>query len=108
VSGISITESDRQRLHGATGLIASVDPDGYPHIVPVAVSVDGNVLMCNTGEQTRKVRNLQRDAKVGLCVHGDPKWSITLQGSAALQSVGEGRTIIRITPVRKIKFGYAD
>jgi hypothetical protein len=101
----ALTGLERAHLHGATGVIATVDADGYPHVVPLTVEVDGDYLVCNTGDNTKKVRHIRANGMVGLTVYGDPKWCVSVQGSAVLEPVGNGRMVIRIKPVRKISWG---
>jgi general stress protein 26 len=52
--------------------LATLDRDGYPHLVAMsfAVDADGNIVMTSFGK-AQKVINLQRNPKVGVMVeHG--------------------------------------
>lgn len=69
-----------------TGKVATVRPDGSPHLVPVWFVVDGDDLVFTTGADTVKGRNLARDGRVALCVDDErpPYAFATLEGRAEL------------------------
>ncbi|MFL5627881.1 MAG: PPOX class F420-dependent oxidoreductase [Ktedonobacteraceae bacterium] len=46
--------------------IATVMPDGTPHVTPVWVDFDGSHILVNTVKGRRKVVNMQERPKVGL------------------------------------------
>lgn len=51
-----------------TGKLATVRADGRPHIVPVALDLDGDALIFLVKSASVKARNMQRDPRVCLCV----------------------------------------
>jgi len=56
-------------LPARTGKLATVRPDGRPHVAPVWYEVDDDgALLFNTGASTVKGRNLLRQAWASLCV----------------------------------------
>jgi PPOX class probable F420-dependent enzyme len=63
-----------------TGKLATVRPDGRPHVAPVWYDVDDDgSLVFNTGEETVKGRNLRRDPRASLCVDDDrPPFSFVI------------------------------
>jgi len=66
-----------------TGKLATVRPDGRPHVAPVWYDVDADgSLVFNTGASTVKGRNLLRDPRASLCVDDDrPPFSfVTVEG----------------------------
>ena len=64
-------------------LLATTDPDGRPHVVPVlAVSLEGTVCFV-TFRQSRKARNLARHNGCAVTVPGDDV-DVVLEGSAHL------------------------
>jgi nitroimidazol reductase NimA-like FMN-containing flavoprotein (pyridoxamine 5'-phosphate oxidase superfamily) len=71
------------RLEGeATHWLATVRPDGRPHLVPVlAVWVDGTVYFC-AGPSTRKARNLMQAPHCAISARGDGV-DIVVEGRAA-------------------------
>ena len=75
--------------------MATVRPDGRPHIAPVWYDVDDDgSLVFNTGESTVKARNLRREPRVSLCVDDDrPPFSfVVVEGVATLsEDLGEVR-----------------
>jgi PPOX class probable F420-dependent enzyme len=50
------------------GYVATVRPDGRLSVVPVGVVRDGEVLKISAPTSTYKVRNLQRDPRITVCV----------------------------------------
>jgi nitroimidazol reductase NimA-like FMN-containing flavoprotein (pyridoxamine 5'-phosphate oxidase superfamily) len=73
----------RRRLEEAdTYWLATVRPDGRPHVVPVlAVWVD-DALHASAGASTRKGRNLARDPRCVVAA-GGPSLDLVLEGRAA-------------------------
>jgi PPOX class probable F420-dependent enzyme len=51
-----------------TGKLATVGPDGAPHVAPIWFVLDGDDVVLMTGARTRKGRNLRRDPRVSLVV----------------------------------------
>jgi len=51
--------------------IATILPDGSPHVTPVWVDYDGEYLIINTPVGTRKDRNMLADPRVALSIY-DP------------------------------------
>ena len=62
--------------------LATVLPDGGPHVVPVWVAWEGDRLAFLTGPGSRKARNLARDPRVAVSVTetGNPYVMATLRG----------------------------
>ena len=74
-------------LPARTAKLATVRPDGRPHLAPVWYDVDDDgSLVFNTGESTVKGRNLRRDPRVSLCVDDDrPPFSfVVVEGVAEI------------------------
>jgi hypothetical protein len=68
-----------------TAKLATVRADGSPHVVPVGFVLDGDDWVFMTSADSVKGRNLQRDARVSLCVDEvDPHAFVTVTGTAAL------------------------
>lgn len=72
-----------------TGKLATVSADGSPHVAPIWFTVDdeGSVVF-NTGSNTVKGRNLQRDPRVSLCVDDEspPFAHVVLHGIAEISN----------------------
>jgi PPOX class probable F420-dependent enzyme len=51
-----------------TGKLATVRPDGRPHVVPVWFVLDGDDVVFTTGADTVKGRALRREGRATLCV----------------------------------------
>jgi PPOX class probable F420-dependent enzyme len=56
------------------GVIATLLPDGNPHLTVVWVDYDGEHVLINTAEGRRKTRNVRRDPRVGLLVIDPDDW----------------------------------
>lgn len=93
--------------------MTTVDPDGYPHSVPVIFAIDDNDLVTpidrkpKTGKKLRRLLNLERDPRATFLAD---KWSeewtelawVMIRGRASLQpsdrSVSEVEAIIARYP----------
>jgi PPOX class probable F420-dependent enzyme len=82
-----IPDSARSMLKGLPlGYLASVRPDGGLSVVPVGVMLDQDVLRISTPARTYKVRNLERDSRVTVCIPNpeDPRQYVQIRGTAEL------------------------
>jgi nitroimidazol reductase NimA-like FMN-containing flavoprotein (pyridoxamine 5'-phosphate oxidase superfamily) len=71
LTGLSWAAARRRLAGGDTYLLATVRPDGQPHVVPVlGVWLDG-ALHFNTGRTARKARNLAGNPRCVVTVAGD-------------------------------------
>lgn len=75
-------------LKGGTYWLATVRPDGRPHVVPVGPTWAGDVLYFTTGQGTVKGRNLAQNAHCVLTFAGSG-FDIVIEGEAAKVSNGE-------------------
>jgi PPOX class probable F420-dependent enzyme len=82
-------------LPARTAKLATVRPDGRPHLAPVWYDLDDDgSLVFNTGQSTVKGRNMLHEPRVSLCVDDDrPPFSfVVVEGVAELSDdVGEVR-----------------
>lgn len=69
-----------------TASLATVRPDGSPHVAPVWFDLDGDAVVFTTWHTTVKARNMRRDARVGLCVDDEapPFAFVVIEGEAEL------------------------
>ena len=65
-----------------TTWLATIQPDGRPHVVPVGVFFDGGTLYFTSGRRTRKGRNLARDSRCTVTVATHP-FDLVFEGRAA-------------------------
>ena len=72
--------------HTRTAKLATVRADGRPHVAPDWFDLDGETLVFNTGQDTVKGRNMQRDPRVCLCIEDDqPPFSfVIIEGTVTL------------------------
>jgi PPOX class probable F420-dependent enzyme len=70
-----------------TAKLATVRPDGRPHVVPVWIHLDGDDVMFTTGADTVKGRAIERDGRVALCVDDErpPFAYVLIEGRAEVQ-----------------------
>lgn len=86
-----LSERDRRILEAPNFAgLATVMPDGAPHVSTVWIDLDGEEVLVNTGEGLVKTENLRRDARVALSVfdqQDDPYEQVVIRG-----------TVVGITP----------
>ena len=88
-----------------TGKLASVRPDGRPHVVPIWFVVDGDELVFNTWHTSVKAKNLQNDPRVAISVDEEaPLYAfVMIEGNATLD---EGTPESRLEVATKIGGRY--
>lgn len=69
-----------------TAKLASVMPDGRPHVTPVWFVLDGDDLICTTWHTSAKARSLRQNPRVSVCVDDDrPPYAFAmLEGTASI------------------------
>ena len=65
--------------------LATVRPDGRPHVVPIWFDLDSDQLLFTTWHTSVKARNLRHDPRLSLCVDDEapPFAYVKLDGTAA-------------------------
>lgn len=71
--------------------VASVQPDGAPHSVPVWIGTHDNHVVIMTGPGSQKARNLQRDPRVAISLTpaDNPSYPVFLRGRVVAWLSGE-------------------
>lgn len=75
--------------HGTrTASLATVLPDGTPHVMPVWFVLDGDQIVFTTPADSAKGRNIRRDPRVALVVDDEepPYAFVHLRGTAAIST----------------------
>lgn len=92
-----------ERTNQTLGVLTTNGRNGYPHSAPVGVHWSGGALHFETGSNSAKLRNLERDPRVSLLFYGKPKWGVLISGTAEILSRGTGdeQAQVRVVPVRK-------
>lgn len=111
--------------------VATIEPDGSPHVTPVWVDTDGEHIIFNTAKGRAKYTNIERNPVVAVSVvdKANDFRTLWLKGTAELidegadehidrmaqkylgqdtypfRQPGEERVIVRITPTRKLNRG---
>ncbi len=77
---------------GRTGHLATVRADGRAHVAPVWFTLDGDDVLCNTGADTVKGRNLRRTGRAALSVDlpVHPYGFVHLEGPVLLDDDHDG------------------
>jgi PPOX class F420-dependent enzyme/OxyR family protein len=112
----SLTPEELEYLTGERrlGRLATVQPDGFPHAVPVGWRYNADLGTIDISglnfAATKKFRNVAANPKVAFVVDDVlPPWrprSVMIQGSAeALEAPESGEALIRITPRNVISWG---
>lgn len=77
---VLLTDEQRAWLTGTLyGHLATLMPDGSPHVAPVWVDADGDHILVNSTESRLKTRNTRRDPRVALSVRRDED-ELTVRG----------------------------
>ena len=119
MSAFSAAELHYLRTERLLGRLATVDPSGQPHVVPVGWRYNPELDTIDIGgrdfARTRKFRNVARNPRVAFVVDDVlPPWQprcVQIRGHAdALQAISstEGQPpapIIRITPTKVVSWG---
>jgi PPOX class probable F420-dependent enzyme len=91
----SRTSAPRSIADARVARLATVDPQGRPHIVPICFAIDGNRLYTAVDEKPKRTRRLRRLANIEanpavevLVDHYDEDWSrlwwVRLRGTARI------------------------
>lgn len=64
-----------------TTWLTTINPDGIPHVMPVGVQSVAGTWYFTSGPETRKSRNLVRDARCSVSVATEP-FDLVLEGTA--------------------------
>jgi pyridoxamine 5'-phosphate oxidase family protein len=115
------TDKELEYLAGQRlGRIATVGPDGQPHVVPTSFRYNAEHDAIDVGglrmSQTKKLRDVQRTGRASIVIDDVlPPWQprmIEVRGSAAVVPSGGKAlnerfedTVVRIQPRRIISFG---
>lgn len=80
----------QQFLQGAhVAALATVRPDGRPHVTPVWYEYDGRDFTVSTFRNAQKVRNIRRKGFAALCIysHQIPYREVIVEGTARAGSI---------------------
>lgn len=68
------------------GYMATARPDGHLAVVPVGVMVHEGMIRISSPSDTHKIRNLQRDPHIAVCIPepDDPRRYLMIRGTAEL------------------------
>ena len=72
-----------------TGKLATVRPDGRPHVVPIWLVLDGDDLVFSMGDSSAKAADIRRDPRVAVCVDAEalPYAYVEVRGVASVGAI---------------------
>jgi PPOX class probable F420-dependent enzyme len=79
-----LSDRDRRIMEGPNfASVATVMPDGSPHVSTIWIDLDGEDVVFNTSEGRVKTANLRRDPRVAISVfdHNDPYEQVVVHGT---------------------------
>ena len=85
-----MTDDERRNFllqRARTASLATVRPDGRPHVAPVWFDLDGDTVVFTTWHTSVKARNLRDDPRASLCVDDEepPFAFVLIEGEAEIQ-----------------------
>ena len=81
--GIELPDRARALIEGKNfGNLATIMPDGSPHVAPVWIDIDAGDVLVNTAEGRQKMKNIRRDPRVAIDIlnNENPYEMVTLRG----------------------------
>jgi len=89
--------------------IATITPDGYPHVVPVWFDYDGKDFWVSTARKSKKAKNLLRAPRAGLSIaeEGLPYDAVVGYGDVEITDDTKGELLLTLTrkylPAEKVQ-----
>ena len=74
--------------------LATIDPSGNPHIVPVWYMYDNDKFYVGTNTKTRKAKNIKKNSKISFCI------DIGIKSPDIIGVMGIGRAKLILSPDR--------
>lgn len=101
-----LTPEARELLDSAAvATIVTINPDGSPHVSSAWVGVEDGEIVFGTLHDQRKLRNLRRDPRVAVTIHGDQvnRWGLreflVLEGTARITEGGAPELLQRLAHI---------
>ncbi len=79
--------------------LATIGPDGYPHIVPLYFMRDGDDILFGSDQDERKVRNALARPQAAVVIGGEPKTDpagYMIQGDLSVEEARERALVYRM------------
>jgi PPOX class probable F420-dependent enzyme len=79
----ALTDRARELLAGTNfAFIAELMEDGSPHVSPVWIDLDGDLILLNTAKGRHKEANLRRDGRIAISISplGEPYEHVDIRG----------------------------
>ncbi|MGE5140738.1 MAG: pyridoxamine 5'-phosphate oxidase family protein [Rudaea sp.] len=79
--------------------LATISPDGYPHVVPIYFLLDGDDIVFGSDRDERKVKNALRNPKAAVVIGGEPETDeagYLIQGELSVEENRDGRLTRRL------------
>tara|TARA_Y100000588_G_scaffold379915_1_gene462907 strand:- start:506 stop:943 length:438 start_codon:yes stop_codon:yes gene_type:complete len=81
------------------GIVATINPDGFPQLTPIWFHWENNTVYFSTTAPRLKTRNLKRDGRISICIDepGDPDQRTVVLGADSVEiTLGLGTVTERI------------
>ena len=80
--------------------MATLTPDGSPHVTPACVDVEDDEIVINTAEERIKPNDLERDPRVAIAAvdPDNPHDAVIVRGHVVELSRGERRVTVHVEP----------
>jgi PPOX class probable F420-dependent enzyme len=90
--GVQLPQKFREMVMGKNlGSIATLMPDGSPHVVPVWIDLDGDQILVNTAEGRQKLKNIRHDPRVAMdIVNSENPYDMVALRGRVLEVTREG------------------
>jgi PPOX class probable F420-dependent enzyme len=78
-----LTDHARELITGTNfAFLAELMPDGSPHVSPVWIDLEGDLVLVNTAVSRLKERNMRRDSRVAISIspRDDPYEHVDIRG----------------------------
>jgi PPOX class probable F420-dependent enzyme len=88
----ALTDRARELLTGTNfAFIADLMGDGWPHVTPVWIDLDGDLILVNTAKGRHKEANIRRDGRVAISISpdGEPYEHVDIRGRVVEIREGE-------------------
>jgi PPOX class probable F420-dependent enzyme len=71
--------------------VATLMPDGQPQALLTWIDTDGEHLLVNTEPQRQRARNVRRDPRITVLLHGENPWDWAEVRGRVVETIGEPR-----------------
>jgi PPOX class probable F420-dependent enzyme len=93
-------------------VLATIGPDGVPHVTPLWFAEDGDAIVMATGSGSRKVENLRRDPRATLVLHdskaGFKVCGVSIEGRVEVRAAAAAAELVERVHARYVDSDAAE